>query len=83
MIVRNGQRLGSILHRVEPGRTPEPEPAPAVPDPEREPVDELDRLREQAAALGVKVDRRWGVHRLRQEIESAKEEDDGGDGAHA
>lgn len=83
MIVRNGQRLGSILHRVEPGRTPAPEPAPVVPDIKPEPVDELDRLREQAAALGVQVDRRWGVHRLRQEIESAKEEDDGGDDTHA
>lgn len=29
---------------------------------------ELDELRKEAEALGVKVDKRWGAERLRQEI---------------
>jgi hypothetical protein len=36
-------------------------------------ADELDALREQAAKIGVKVDKRWGVDRLREEIASASE----------
>lgn len=36
-----------------------------------EPEAELDHLREQAEAAGVKVDGRWGADRLREEIEAA------------
>jgi len=36
------------------------------------PSDEVISLEEQAAALGVKVDKRWGVERLTAEIEKAK-----------
>lgn len=32
---------------------------------------DVDALREQAAAAGVKVDKRWGVDKLRAEITSA------------
>jgi hypothetical protein len=39
---------------------PEAEPEPAVAD--------LDELRAEAEALGVKVDGRWGEQRLRDEI---------------
>jgi hypothetical protein len=33
--------------------------------------DDLDALREQAEAAGVAVDKRWGVNKLRQEIDAA------------
>jgi hypothetical protein len=36
--------------------------------------DELDRLRAEAEALGVRVDRRWGDIRLRHEIMQARTE---------
>lgn len=35
-------------------------------------MDELDTLRAEAAALGVKVDGRWGVDRLRAEVSAAR-----------
>lgn len=35
------------------------------------PVDDLDALRTAAEAAGVKVDKRWGPDKLRQEIEAA------------
>lgn len=35
---------------------------------------DLDALRAQAEALGVKVDRRWGEQRLREEIDAAGEQ---------
>jgi hypothetical protein len=34
--------------------------------------DEMDELRRDAQNLGVKVDRRWGADRLRQEIAAAQ-----------
>ena len=34
-------------------------------------VSELDSLRAQAEAMGIKVDRRWGADRLRDEIAAA------------
>jgi len=37
------------------------------------PVDPMEELRKEAAALGVKVDARWGEARLRAEIEKAQE----------
>lgn len=36
------------------------------------PFDETAMLRQQATDLGVKVDKRWGADKLRQEIENAK-----------
>ena len=33
---------------------------------------ELERLREQAAALGVEVDERWPIARLREEIDATE-----------
>lgn len=38
---------------------------------ESDPDAELDHLREQAGAAGVKVDGRWGADRLREELEAA------------
>lgn len=38
-------------------------------NPDEEPADEVAALREQAAAKGIKVDRRWGTERLKREIE--------------
>ncbi len=35
-------------------------------------MDELDALRAEAAALGVKVDGRWGVDRLKAEVSAAQ-----------
>src|SRR5690606_21408172 len=58
----------------EPPR-PAPEPSSPPSPPEgasaNEP-DELEVLREEAAALGLKADRRWGAARLRAEIKAAK-----------
>ncbi len=34
---------------------------------------EAERLAEEADALGIDVDGRWGLDRLRQEVEAAKE----------
>lgn len=48
-----------------PASGPPPEPDPPAP----EPVDEKTQLRTEAAALGIEVDNRWGVKRLRAEIE--------------
>lgn len=48
----------------EPRPPPSPPPAPLVDD-------ERERLRDEAADLGVEVDGRWGVDRLREEIEGA------------
>ncbi len=42
---------------------------------------ELDELRAEAEELGVAVDGRWGVDRLRDEIDAAKADND--DGAQA
>ena len=63
----------------------EPPPAPSVPRRydaiQREAVEAtaetseaspLNELRQQAAALGIEVDGRWGMARLRYEIEQAK-----------
>lgn len=38
---------------------------------EDEIVSELDKLRTKAAALGIRVDKRWGVARLMNEIGDA------------
>lgn len=52
---------------------------PSLP-PARPPVDDLDALRKQAEEAGVPVDKRWGVDRLRQEIESASKPKSDGKG---
>lgn len=44
---------------------------PAVPS-EAEVVDELDTLRAEATEAGVKVDKRWGADRLRDELAAAQ-----------
>jgi outer membrane murein-binding lipoprotein Lpp len=36
--------------------------------------DELEQLRAEAEAIGVKVDKRWGADRLRSEIDAARTE---------
>lgn len=51
--------------------TPPVAPPPAKPTPAPPTVDDLDALRTQAEEAGVKVDKRWGVDKLRQEIEKA------------
>lgn len=43
-----------------------------VVDPEPEPAEDLDALRAEAEAAGVRIDKRWGADRLREEIESAR-----------
>ena len=88
MFERNGQRLGSILHkRVEPKPADEPKPTPVEPQPspapEPEPVSELDELRARAEALGATVDKRWGAARLRQVIDEHEGDDGGHDHAYA
>lgn len=45
------------------------EPEPVKPEPE----DDIEALREEAQALGVHVDGRWGAKRLRDEIAKARE----------
>lgn len=47
---------------------------PAASDKVSEPADEMDALRAQAAALGIKVDNRWKVSRLHTEIKAAEDE---------
>ena len=49
-----------------------PEPAPVITpeEPTPEAKSELDALREQASALGVKVDMRWSVKRLKAIIDA-------------
>ncbi len=47
---------------------------PIVPEDELEamsPEHEIDQLRAEAEAAGVKVDKRWGVDRIREEIATA------------
>jgi hypothetical protein len=44
----------------------------AEPDADDDSGDELDQLRAEAEAAGVKVDKRWGADRLREEIDTAK-----------
>jgi hypothetical protein len=52
------------------------EQATAAPGEKRDVVapadDDLDALRAEAEAVGVKVDKRWKADRLREEIEAAK-----------
>jgi hypothetical protein len=40
--------------------------------PDQPSADELDRLRTEAEALGIRVDRRWGPVRLNYEIKLAR-----------
>ncbi len=50
-----------------------PAPAPVVSTHEEHTHDPLDALRDEAAALGLHVDRRWGETRLMTEIDDARE----------
>ena len=45
----------------------------AVVDEPAETRDDLKELQAQAKAAGVKVDKRWGADRLREEIDAARE----------
>lgn len=53
------------------------EPEPKAPEPHAigamTAMLDIDRLRQQAMHLGINVDNRWGVPRLRHEIEIAQE----------
>jgi sRNA-binding protein len=49
----------------------------SAPQPDEQPVEpqddsDLEQLRAEAEALGVKVDKRWGADRLRAEIAAAR-----------
>ena len=66
---------------------PEPEPEPEVSEVEQSPADQTNTdvaqaddalavLRAEAITVGVKVDKRWGVDRLREEIASLASGDD-------
>jgi|SRR5262245_9807500 len=48
----------------------------AGPPPEPTPEVDIDSLRAYAEELGVKVDKRWGVDRLNEEIEAAEAAED-------
>lgn len=56
-----------------------PRPAPDEPhdEDEHEQADERERLRDLAAALGIEVNRRWGVERLREAIEQHRGDETG------
>ncbi len=43
-------------------------------EPEPEPPEDLDALRAEAEAAGLKIDKRWGADRLSLEIAAAKAE---------
>lgn len=45
---------------------------PSGPEPAPTPVDDVKALQKQAETAGVKVDKRWGADKLRQEIAQAK-----------
>jgi len=76
-------QLKSLRGELEPLEAPEVETIDETPDrvdqddapdtiEQDEPdTDDLDTLRSEAEAAGVKVDRRWGADRLHEEIESA------------
>lgn len=55
-----------------PAETPAPTPAPEPEKAESSDEDEKEALVVKAKALGIKVDARWGVARLRQEILEAE-----------
>lgn len=62
-----------------PDDAPEPSARNTEPEVEEEPPvdDELDQLREAANEMGVEVDKRWGVKRLKAEINKVASDDDG------
>jgi hypothetical protein len=80
------KRKAQFLKEPPAQRAAEPVPVPSVPrhEPEAEPQShavgamtsaqppDLDQLRLQATQLGINVDGRWGVPRLRHEIEIAQ-----------
>jgi hypothetical protein len=67
MYVEGDRLVDPSEPELEPAADVEPEPAADV--------DDLDGLRAQAEALGIKVDRRWGADRLRDEIAGTEPDD--------
>lgn len=53
--------------------TPAPEPVEVQDTPSHETETSIDALRLEATQLGIDVDRRWGMTRLRYEIDQARE----------
>ena len=71
---------GQAEHYGDAGTADDEPPAPPVDSPDNktegvvipnDPEAELEQLRAEAEAAGVKVDGRWGADRLREEIEAA------------
>lgn len=69
-----------VVEAAERGPSAEVESATAAPGEKRsvstvkpQAADELDELRAKAEKAGVKVDKRWGADKLRQEIAAATE----------
>lgn len=62
---------GQAEHYGDAGTIDDAPPPPPEDPPADDPEVELSQLREQAEAAGVKVDKRWGADRLREEIEAA------------
>ena len=56
---------------LEPLEAPEVETIDETPDRDESDDDDLDALRAEAEAAGVKVDKRWGAQRLQDETASA------------
>ncbi|MFG1302171.1 hypothetical protein V5F49_20500 [Xanthobacter sp. V3C-3] len=75
-LAANGERVEEAIVEPAPEPIPDPEPAPEPPAAEPDPdatgpdddVSEHDALVAQAEALGINVDGRWGVARLKAEI---------------
>ena len=70
-----GQGPSASARVQEPVAEPDPPPVSHETAPEPEPAEHrnsIDDLRDEAAALGIDVDGRWGVVRLQAEIARAK-----------
>lgn len=70
LIVNNAdeeEALGDVWHD-SPADVPDPND-----DPSKENAADLEVLRNKAAALGIKVDARWGEKRLAKEIAAVKD----------
>lgn len=61
-----------VLDAEDTALEPAPEAAPEVAPVADEAATELDALRARAAALGIEVDGRWGVKKLRLMIEAVE-----------
>lgn len=79
----NGRSFDEVMEQIIDvyARFTAPPSKPAVPVPQQEPQavpepqDDADRvdLQNRAMALGISVDRRWGMARLREEVGKAEE----------